>query len=107
MHLPIFTIIMGMAFLGLAHVVHADNTQYADNQKIVETPTNKFQKLGLQNGKVIPLTDAEAAEASKQAVEGFQKQLDMSDPEVKAAILKAQQELQKKKEQANNQNDTR
>lgn len=78
-----------------------------------ESPANQedakpkqFDKLGLINSKSVPMSDEEADAATKQAVEKFSKQVEMSVPETKAAILKAQRELQTKapKEQVSESN---
>jgi hypothetical protein len=62
----------------------------------------QFQKLEIKNSQTFHMSDEEAAEANKQVVEGFQKQVEMSDPETKAAILKAQRDLQEKKTKEQN-----
>jgi hypothetical protein len=86
--------VMGLALTG--------ESALADEPAPADVSPKPFQKLELKNTQTFRMSDDDAAAPNKEAVEGFQKQLEMSDPETKAAILKAQRELQDK--QAKEQN---
>lgn len=86
-----------LKILGIVAVLGVVGIYASSDKQIEHAPAENYEKLGLQNSKPIQLTEEEAAEGTRQAVEGFQKQIELSDPDAKAAIMKAQHELQQKK----------
>ena len=92
-------LILAIAGLGIV-----STTALADESATTQETTRfkPFQKLELKNSQNFNMSGEEVTEANKQVAESFQKQLEMSDPETKTAILNVQRDLQAKKAKEQN-----
>ncbi len=87
--MKIFVFVSLALFASIAH---------ADSPAAPSPVSKQFENLGVQQTQIFQFTPQEADAVKRQAIEGFQANLEKSDPETQTAIRRAIRDLKRKEQ---------